>query len=294
MTAQLSRFLPPDYDAARPIAIIAGKASYPVVLVEAIRKLGIPLRLVAFEGETETELIDGFEPEMRRVIKVGQLGHMLKALQKLGAHYTIMAGQITPRKLFRGLYPDLKAMTLLASLQQRNAETIFGAITQEIEQLGIRQLDARSFLDDCVATSGVMTGGKLKISTETLKHGIFIAKACARLDIGQSVMVSRGTVLAVEGFEGTDSMIERSGNFGAKHPVLIKTVKPQQDYRFDVPVFGERTLRKMIAANIRLAALEADNTIILNKPKVLEQAKKAGIQLYGYTHQESESGELSQ
>ena len=127
-----------------------------------------------------------------------------------------------------------------------------------------------------------MTGGKLKIPEDLLKHGITIAKESARLDIGQDIVVSQGTVLAVEAFEGTDAMLERAGTFGAKEPVFIKTVKPNQDYRFDVPVFGERTLRKMIAANIRYAALEANRTILLEKPKILKQAKKAGIQIYGY------------
>jgi DUF1009 family protein len=279
----LSKFLPDTYDPAKPVAVIAGKARYPILLVDAMRKAKVPVRLIAFAGETEGSLIDSFAPDERSIIKVGQLGHMLKSLKKLGAGYAIMAGQITPRRLFKGLHPDLKAVAILTGLKERNAATIFGAIAREIESIGIHQLDARVFLDASVAERGVMTGGKAKIPDDVLRHGIHIAKACARLDIGQGVVVSRGTVLAVEAFEGTDAMLERAGDFGAKDPVFIKTVKPAQDYRFDVPVFGERTLRKMIAANIRYAALEADRTLILEKPQVLAQARKAGIQILGYS-----------
>lgn len=281
--APLSSFLPPDFDSTQPIAVIAGKARYPILLIEQIRAARVPVKLIAFEGETEIDLVDSFDAKERAIIKVGQLGHMLKSLKKLGAGYAIMAGQITPRKLFKGLHPDLKAVAILASLKERNADTIFGAIAKEIEAIGVHQLDARAFLDASVADAGVMTGGKLKMSNSALEHGIHIAKECARLDIGQGVVVSRGTVLAVEAFEGTDAMITRAGEFGAKDPIFVKTVKPQQDYRFDVPVFGERTLRKMIDAGIRYAALEASNTIILEKESVLQAARKAGVQLYGYT-----------
>lgn len=278
----LSRFLPKDYSANEPLAIIAGKANYPILLAEQARAAGVPLRLIAFEGETEESLVQSFAQDERVMIKVGQLGHMLKALKKLNARYAVMAGQITPKRLFKGLHPDLKAVTILASLKERNAETIFGAIAEEIQKIGIQQLDARVFLDEHLADPGVMTGGKKKVSDETLQHGIHIAKESARLDIGQGAVVDRGTVLAVEAFEGTDAMLARAGTFGAKEPLFIKTVKPGQDYRFDVPVFGLKTLETMIAAGISYAALEAGNTILLEKERVLTAARKAKVQLLGY------------
>jgi len=127
-----------------------------------------------------------------------------------------------------------------------------------------------------------MTGGKSKIDPDVLAHGIKIAKEVARLDIGQGVVVSRGTVLAVEGFEGTDAMLQRAGSFEARDPLFVKTVKPGQDYRFDVPVFGLKTLESLHAAGIRHAAIEADNTIVLDKPEVLTEATRLKVQLLGY------------
>ncbi|WOO41901.1 LpxI family protein [Rubellicoccus peritrichatus] len=278
----VSRFLPQDFDPQKSLAVIAGRGFYPVLTVELARAQSIKVQLIAFEGETREELFDSFAPEDRKWIKVGQVGHMLKALQKFGAGYAIMAGQITPRRLFKGLHPDIKAVKILASLKERNAETIFGALATEIKNIGVHQLDARAFLDSEMADEGLMAKGRYQPEADTLEHGIRIAKEIARLDIGQGVVVSRGTVLAVEAFEGTDPMLKRSGTFGAKETLFIKTVKPGQDTRFDVPVFGMQTLDVMTEAGITAAALEASNTIILEKENVLMEAKKRKITLLGY------------
>jgi DUF1009 family protein len=184
--------------------------------------------------------------------------------------------------LFDGLHPDLKAIAILATLKERNAASIFSAIAREIEHLGIHLLDARAFLDHELATVGVMTGGRQRVDDETLAHGIRIARAVAQLDIGQGVVVSGGTVLAVEAFEGTDKMLKRAGEFGAKEPLFVKTSKPKQNYCFDVPVFGRATLAVMREAGLPAAALEAGATLILEKDAVLAEAKAAGIQLIGY------------
>ena len=277
----LSRFLPADFDPARPIALIAGQGQYPIRVAAAIRRAGVPLRLIAFEEETPAELFASFPEAERRMLLVGQLGKALDTLEKFGVGYAIMAGQITPRRLFKGLHPDFKAARILFSLKRRNAETIFGALANEIAALGVTLLDARSFLDDELASEGPMTG-KFSVPDEFLQHGIHIAKEVARLDIGQGVVVRKGTVVAVEAFEGTDAMLRRAGEFKTDHLLFVKTVKPRQDYRFDVPVFGLRTLESMRDAGIEHAALETDNTIMLEKPRVIEQARAWKIQLFGY------------
>ena len=125
-----STFLPPGFDARKPVALIAGQGIYPQLVAAAIRRSGIPLRLNAFEEETRPDLVASFHESERCTLLVGQLGRMLKTLREFGAGYAIMAGQISPRRLFKGLHPDLKAVRILASLKRRNAETIFGAIAR--------------------------------------------------------------------------------------------------------------------------------------------------------------------
>jgi UDP-2,3-diacylglucosamine hydrolase len=279
---QPSAFLPPNFDARRPVALIAGQGVYPMLVAAAIRSTGIPLRLVAFEEETRPELVASFTATDQRMLKVGQIGHMLDALRDYDAGYAIMAGQITPRRLFKGLHPDFKATRILLSLKRRNAETIFGAIASEIEALGVTLLDARSFLDDQLASAGCMTGRKFPIEQGYIDHGVQIARECARLDIGQGCVVREGTVLAVEAFEGTDEMLRRAGAFKTDNALFVKTVKARQDWRFDVPCFGLRTLETMRDAQLGAAALEAGKVIILEKSKVLEQAGAWGISLLGF------------
>lgn len=277
----VSTFLPQDFD-GQPIGLIAGKGLYPIITAERIQKAGVPLRVISFKDETEQSLIDSVPTDHHIQIKVGQLGKLLKSLQKLGCRYALMAGQITPKRLFHGLHPDLKALAILNSLKIKNAETIFGAISGEIESLDISMLDARSFLDDQMATEGLMTKGKLKAAPEFIEHGIRIAKGITELDVGQGAVVRKGTVLAVEGYEGTDPMLERAGTFKTDGLIFVKTVKRQQDYRFDVPVFGERTLEVMHKAGIQTAALEVGRVIMLNKQQLLEKAARLKIELFGY------------
>jgi UDP-2,3-diacylglucosamine hydrolase len=282
ISSVLSAFLPPDFNPQKPVALIAGQGIYPILIAQAVRRAGVPLRLIAFEEETRADLIESFPATERRVIQVGQLGKMLDTLKDYGAGYALMAGQITPRRLFKGLHPDFKAARILFSLKRRNAETIFGAIAQEITDLGVHLLDARSFLDDHLATSGCMTGKKFPIDADYIAHGVQIARESARLDIGQGCVVRKGTVLAVEAFEGTDAMIRRAGEFKTDEALFVKTVKARQDYRFDVPCFGIKTLESMKAAEINAAALETGRVILLDKPAVLAQAKSWGIHLLGF------------
>jgi len=276
-----STFLPPDFD-GQPIGLIAGKGLYPALMAERIRAAGLPLRLISFLGETQQVLIDSTPPEEHLQIKVGQLGKLLKSLKKLDCRYAVMAGQITPKRLFHGLHPDLKALAILNSLKIKNAETIFGAISAEIEAIDIQMLDARSFLDDQLASEGLMTGGKLKAPQEFIEHGIQIAKGITELDVGQGAVVRKGTVLAVEAYEGTDLMLQRAGSFKTDGLIFVKTVKRKQDYRFDVPVFGERTLEVMHESGIQTAALEVGRVIMLDKAALLKKAAQLKIELIGY------------
>ena len=278
-----SLFLPKNFDESRPIAVLAGRGDYPICVVEKIRALGLQTKLVAFDGDTEKSLIQSFKPEDSLVTQVGQLGKVLRFLKKSGAGYALMAGQIKPKRLFKGLHPDLRAVMLLSKLKERNAETIFGSIAKAIEHVGVSMLDARCFLDDSLAEEGPMSGLKVKLSRDWIDHGIRIAKTVAQADIGQGVVVRKGTVLAVEAFEGTDAMLQRAGTFQASDSLFVKTVKRNQDFRFDIPVFGPRTLVEMVQAGIKYAALEAGNTLILHKAQLLKTAKKEGICIFGYS-----------
>ena len=176
---------------------------------------------------------------------------------------------------------DHRVASALVAIE-RNAETIFGAISVEIEKIGVRMLDARIFLEDHLSTPGCMTGWACGIGDDQLEFGTRMAREMARLDVGQSVVTAKGTVIAVEAFEGTDNMLRRCSQTGGKEMLLIKTAKHAQDWRFDVPCFGVKTLESMAEGGVTKAALEADAVILIDKPAVIARAKQLGIDLFGF------------
>ena len=251
-------------------------------MVERIRAAGGNLSLIALKGETPPEVSDAFTADKRAQIKIGQIGKLTKTLRNFKTHYVVMVGQIQPRRLFGGIQPDLRAVKILASLKERNAATIFGAIVKEIEDTGCTVLDARAFIDQDMAEEGLMTPGKKVCDPGYLEHGIKIARECARLHIGQGVLVRKGTVLAVEAFEGTDDMLRRGGSFKTDQKIFVKIPHPDHDYRFDVPVFGLKTLEVMKETGITTAALAAEQTVMLDKEETLRLAAKQGIEILGF------------
>jgi len=278
----LSAYLSADFDPSAPVAVVAGNRDYPRLAVAAMRAAGVPVKLIALEGETEDALWADFAEPERAKIKVGQVGKLLKSLTRLKARYALFVGSVTPGKLFKGLHPDLKAIAILATLKQRNAETIFGAIAQEITDIGVTMLDARAFMDDHLATVGEMVAGKATPEPDNLAYGIEMAREIARLDIGQGVVVRKGTVLAVEAFEGTDDMLARANKYKTDRLIFVKTAKPNQNPHFDWPCFGVKTLEAMHASGVGTAALEAGRVVMLDKPAILAKAKALGIRLEGF------------
>ncbi len=260
--------------------LIAGNGDYPRLVVEAARAAGVGrVVMAAFEGETlpESEVL---ADEVYRM-KVGQLGKLLDAAKKSGAKNAIMAGQIAPGNLF-DLRPDLRALVILARLKVRNAETLFGAVASELAAAGIALLPATTFLEKHIADKGHIAGPRLKARhVADLEFGFQIAKDSSRLDIGQTVVVKNGTVLAVEAFEGTNEAIRRGGKLGRSGSLVVKVSKPGQDMRFDVPVVGTTTLETAAEARILAIGVEAGATLLLDRDKVAAAANSLSISLYG-------------
>lgn len=283
-----SKFLPANYR-GEAIALIAGKGRYPALIVEQIKSHGIPLKLIAIKDETDASLISAIPEGDQCLISLGQLSQLLKSLKRLNCNYVLMAGQVRPTRLFKDLFPDLKMLSILRKIKQLNAESVLGALITEIESIGCSVLDARSFMDEHLASEGKMVGIAQKVPTETIDYGIKIAKEIARMNIGQGIVIKGQSVLAVEALEGTNKMLDRTGSFNLDELIFVKTIKQNQDYRFDVPVFGEDTLEKLRENKIHSAVLESNSVILLDKEKLLEKAKAYKIQLYGYTAPESQS-----
>jgi DUF1009 family protein len=190
-----------------------------------------------------------------------------------------MAGQVAPKNLF-DLHPDWKALLLLGKLKERNAESIFAAIADELSKVEVDLLPATTFLEDSLAPVGLIAGPKLsRREEEDVNFGWKIAKEIAGLDIGQTVIVKNGTIVAVEAFEGTNDAIKRGGTLARKGAVIVKVAKPNQDMRFDVPVIGVETIRIAAEAKLRVFAVEAGKTLLLEKDAIVELASHSDISI---------------
>ena len=251
------------------IALIAGNGIYPETFVAAARKAGVKkLVAAAFTNETKPELAD--KVDAMEWFRVGQLGKMISFFKKEGVTQTVMVGQIAPKNLF-DLRPDLRTLIMMARLKQRNAETLFGGIANELAKDGIALLPATTFLEDLMPGSGHVAGPQIKKRRqEDAEYGFKIAKESSRLDIGQTVVVKNGTVLAVEAFEGTNEAVKRGGALGRGGATMVKVSKPNQDMRFDVPVVGPDTIRTAASAGVDLITVEAGMTLLLGREEVLK------------------------
>ncbi|MGC8744558.1 MAG: LpxI family protein [Verrucomicrobiia bacterium] len=253
----------------KEIGIIAGNRSLPVTFARAARSLGAArLVAVAFEGETEPELARYVDDIVW--IKVGQLGRLIDAFKSRGIKKCVMVGQIAPKNLF-DLRPDLRAAMLLLRLKEKNAHTIFGAIADELQKDGIELIEATPWLKSIMPEAGFRIGMKLnKGQMEDVIYGFKIAKAVSRLDIGQTVVVKSGVVLAVEAFEGTDAAIARGGRLAGKDggAIVVKVAKENHDMRFDIPCIGLQTVKNCIENGVCALAIEANKTLILDLEEI--------------------------
>jgi DUF1009 family protein len=262
------------------LGIIAGNRSLPLIFARQARSLGAKrLVAVAFDGETDPQLA----PLVDDIVwlKVGQLSKTIAAFTSRGVNQCVMVGQIAPKNLF-DLRPDLRAMALLLKLKEKNAHTVFGAIADELKKDGVELIEATPWLQPLMPAAGFELGPKLSPEQRAdAAFGYRIAKEISRLEIGQTVVVKNGAVLAVEGFEGTDKCLARGGELAGKDggAVAVKVAREKHDLRFDIPCIGPQTLETCAAANISVLALEPGKTLVLEQDVCAQFARKRKISL---------------
>jgi DUF1009 family protein len=262
-------------DSVEPLGIIAGNRSLPLLFARQARALGVKrLVAVAFANETEPELSKLVDEIVW--LKVGQLSKMISAFTERGVKRCVMVGQIAPKNLF-DLRPDLRAVTMLIKLKEKNAQTIFGAIANELKKDGVELITATPWLQPLMPAKGFHLGPKLSAEQEAdITFGYRIAKEVSRLEIGQTVVVKHGTVLAVEGFEGTDKCLARGGELAGKDggALAVKVAREKHDLRFDIPCIGPQTLETCANTRIAVLAVEAGQTLLLEPEEIERLARR--------------------
>lgn len=270
----------------RKIGLIAGNGKFPLIFAQEAKKVGTEVVALAIKKETSPSL----ENLVDRIhwVNVGQLGDLIEICKKEGITRAVMAGQVRHTHLFGQVRLDARAMALLAGVKDKKADSLLGAVADELLREGIELIDSATYLSHLLPSPGILTRRKpTQKEWRDIEFGHKMAKEIAGLDIGQTVVVKDQTVLAVEGMDGTDSTIKRGGKLGRGDVVVVKVSKPHQDRRFDLPIVGERTVEVLKQAKAKVLAFSARSTILLDREKVVKSANQNGISLVAVKEKES-------
>jgi DUF1009 family protein len=257
-----------------PIALFAGEGHMPIRVFEELKREKKKVLLIAIDTITPKSLID--EADFVVKISLYQIGKAIKVCKKYGVRELVMVGRIHHSKIFSiSLFKlDLTTLRLWLSLKDKRADTILKAIADLLAKMGISLISSIKYLMRFVPKEGILTKKKpSKSQWDDIFFGAKLAKDLGRLDIGQTVVVKKMSVVAVEAMEGTDGCIERAGQLAGSSLVVVKMSKPKQDMRFDVPVIGLNTIQKLIKIKASVLAVESEKSVILD-PKALELANE--------------------
>ena len=261
------------------IGIIAGEGQFPFLAAREARASGLRVAAVGFTGFTDPALAG--EADEWKELHLGQLGKLISFFKKLGVRRFAFAGSINKPKAL-DLRPDFRAAKLLFKLKNKGDDALLRAVTGELESEGLVLVQAADLIPTLRAPEGVLTKRRPTAEErEDLRYGLAVAREIGRLDIGQCLVVKSGMVVAVEALEGTDATLLRGGKLGGPGCVAVKTLKPGQDERVDLPAMGLQTVDSLIEAGILCLGYQAGKTIFFNRSESVEKADASGICLVG-------------
>ncbi|MDX1930487.1 MAG: UDP-2,3-diacylglucosamine diphosphatase LpxI [Pirellulaceae bacterium] len=270
------------------VGIVAGWGSFPIEVAEHCRALGYEVYIAAIKGHADPKLAQF--AEALKWFGVAKLGGQIQFFQRHGVQQITLAGKLFKDKiLFHGFgwlehFPDITCLrTLYRSFITRSNDTrddtILGAVAGAFTKRNMQVVPATDLAPQLMVNEGCLTRRKPnRRETLDIEFGWQIARQMGGLDVGQSITVRDQTVLGVEAVEGTDALIQRTGQLCPRGGfTLVKVAKPKQDMRFDVPTIGLRTIENLIRAGGRTIAIEAHRTILVDREQTLAYANQHGV-----------------
>ena len=261
------------------LLVISGAGEYPGFVIEGAKRAGVPrVDVLSVKGSCSRSTarlgVNAYP------FAAGESDLAVEWAAREGYDGAILAGQINPLSLFSGRF-DETVKRWLREMPVKNAHTIFGKLVSEFEAAGVRMLPASLYMDDHIPGVGALTERNLSdLERDDVRRGMQVAADMGRHDVGQTVLVKSGMVLAVEAFEGTNAAILRAGRL-SKGSVLCKAAREGHDWRFDIPVVGLTTLKKMKKAGVTALAFQAGRLILLDRDAVVSFANKHGMAVVG-------------
>ncbi len=263
------------------LGVLAGNGRLPFLFAEAARAQGYTVHAVALEGEADAALA-GHVASLDWV-KVGQADGILRALRRRGVTRLVMAGGVGRVRSLTQARPDLGMLKIAAGLRSLRDDELLRGIARYFEQHGVEVVAPTDYVKSVLAGAGLLAGPALtEAQQRDVTLGREVAHALGAVDVGQTVVVKDGVVLAVEAVEGTDACIRRAGQYGGPGAVVVKRMKPSQDVRFDLPAAGPVTLEVMREAGARVLAVEAGHTVLLDATLLFSDARSLGFSVVGY------------
>jgi len=262
------------------LLVVAGAGSYPRLLIEGAKRAGVArVDVLSVKGSTDAATVRAADGERRAAL--GALDEAVRWVGAQGYDGMVMAGQINPLSLFRCRFSE-EVKSWRRELPMKNAHTIFRKLIEKFEAFGAKVLPASLFMDGHVPGVGPVTARGFTAEEESdIRCGIEVARDVGVHDVGQTVMVKSGMVLAVEAFEGTNAAIRRGGRLGGRGAVVFKAAREGHDMRFDIPVVGLKTLKVMKKAGVTALGFQAGRLILLDREAVVKFADKHGIAVVG-------------
>jgi len=263
------------------MAIIAGAGRFPFHVAREGKRQGCHVIVLGIKGWADPGLagqVDAYEE-----VAVGELGRLIDRLKAHEVRRVIMAGKVTKAVLLRDRDTfDAAARAIVQGAADASATQLLGAIAALLAKEGITLLDSSMFLHDYLCPAGTVTArAPTADEAADIDAGFRAAKQLAALDIGQTVIVKRRVIVAVEALEGTDATIQRAHALAGTGLVVVKAASPSQDRRFDLPVIGLETVATLLESGVSCLAVEAGTTILLDRDVLLARANAAGLCLVG-------------
>ncbi|AXA35563.1 MAG: hypothetical protein KatS3mg130_0979 [Candidatus Sumerlaea sp.] len=261
----------------RRLGIVAGQGDFPILMARAARGAGVEVVVIGIRGMANPGL-EAIANEMHWV-ELGQVQHTIELLRAANVRHVALVGKVPHLSILQYRHFDLRAMKLLARAVNRKADTLLQTITDELAQEGIQVVDSSLFLRGLMPEAGLLTPRRPPSERETqdIEFGYPIAKAIAGQDVGQTIVVKEKMVVAVEAAEGTDECIRRAASLAGAGCVVVKVSKPNQDFRFDIPVIGRQTIATMAECGCSALAVSAKECLIFDKDEVLREAERQNI-----------------
>ncbi|MFA5138529.1 MAG: UDP-2,3-diacylglucosamine diphosphatase LpxI [Elusimicrobiota bacterium] len=263
------------------VGLIAGSGRFPILFAQEAKRQGMRVVAIALSGVTDPALKE--IADETHVFRLGQISAPLEAFKKAGVRRAVMVGKVQHVSLFGGVLPDLRAVKLLSGLKDKRTDTLLGALADEFAREGVELLPSTMLLAHLLAKPGCLTRREpTEAELADMDLGWRAAKALSGFDIGQTVAVQSGAVIAVEAMEGTDAAVLRAGELARSHGdepgiVVVKVAKPRQDVRFDLPVLGIDSFGPLRRSGATAVAVEAGKTLIFDQEELLRKADEIGL-----------------